>query len=81
MRNCIQTNHHIYQYLMSSDEELKNVGVELILSILPEDKSVGVVFTNEVTSTDPILYFLKMAKDPNDNVEIRKESWIIEQDI
>lgn len=70
-----------YQYLMSSDEELKNVAVELILGILPGDKTVGVVFTNDISSTDPILYFLKMAKDPNDNIEIKRESWIIEEDV
>lgn len=70
-----------YKFLMSHDEELKTLGVELILEILPEDKSVGVVFTNDQTSSDPILYFIKMASNPNDNVDIKKEDLIIENDV
>lgn len=69
-----------FKYIMSSDEELEQLGVELVTAALPADQSVGIVFKNDVNAEDPILMFLKLAKDPNDNVEIPRENWIIDED-
>ena len=70
-----------FMYLMSNDEEVKNVGVELILNILPKNKSIGVVFTNKQNVSEHILHFLEMHGDPNDNVIIERKDWIIKDDV
>ena len=80
-RSEINALNASYPDLMQSDDEnLATKAVEKIVNILPSDSSVGVVFNGDSQQEPHILNFVKLAPDPNNNIEIPEQNWIIEED-
>lgn len=66
-------------------DDIKNEGIDNILNILPSDKSIGIAYSAEglhqkVKSSELIVCFLKMAENPDNNIKIYEQDWIIEED-
>lgn len=80
-RSEINALNALYPDLMQGDDEnLETEAIEKMVNILPSDSSVGVVFNGDSAQEPHILYFQKLAPDPNNNIEIPEQNWIIEED-
>lgn len=66
-----------YKFMFSKDEEIRDLGLSIIINTLPEDRHIGVLFTDEVDDPNPIKCFYKNNTDINKIIRIGRNDWII----